>query len=308
MDNRLTRFGLPFDRRLEEALLALYSTLESAESRRGYEAEWRRWSAWCAEKNVSPGAVDTVHVQQYLVGMQERGLAKATRARALAVIRRVYGEFVRCGILKINPAREATSIRESSEPRTPWLKEEELQAMLQRPARFTSWREERDWLILATLVGTGLRRQEVARLDRSLFVKTPRGLAVKVRAKGNKEGVITLPKWLERYFQTWRTHSPWVFPSTEFSMQPLTGASILNIVKRAAEKAGIPKERATAHAIRRSFVTLALMRGVAIEDLQRALLHSSKTITERYAKAAPPTIAPGEALGDLVIENPWKRR
>jgi site-specific recombinase XerD len=60
------------------------------------------------------------------------------------------------------------------------------------------------------------------------------------------------------------------------------------------------KEVATPHAIRRSFVTIARARGVALDDLQAALMHSQVSTTEAYDRALRAMrSAPGDVLVDI---------
>lgn len=293
--------------KFETALLGLWNQLESDESRRGYRADWRRWCHWLTSKSISPLVVTTADVQRYLSDMHDRKLTKATRARALAVIRRVYGVLVRSDVLSINPAREAENIRVSHEPRTPWLSAEEISTLLKRPEMFSSWREQRDWLILATLIGTGLRRSEVANLtyDR-LFTPETGVWATKVRAKGGKEGIVALPKWLAHEIHAWeatnKCRSGPIFPTNHKSDRPVSGGTIRNIVKRAADKTHTAIKRATPHALRRSFVTITGQLGVSLEDRQAALLHSNRATTELYDKAVRAMqSAPGNVLEDIVM-------
>lgn len=300
---------LPAERRatLEEELLRLWAALESAESKRAYQADWRRWCTWLAARHIAPAAATAATVQRYLIDMGGRRLSKATRARALAVLRKVYAAFVRAGVLQSNPAREAENIRVSSEPRTPWLSEDELRALLVRPATATSWRARRDWLVLAWIIGTGLRRRDVARIRwADLFAGGKGRTLCRVVVKGDKEGVVPVPLWVTPELAAWRkteavADAAPMFPRDPGALEPISPGTVRNIVKRAAVVSGLAPERATPHALRRSFVTLARQRGASIEDLQATLLHASKATTERYDRAARISKdAPGDLLGDLL--------
>jgi len=293
---------------LEEALLALWNGLESPESRRGYRDEWLRWCSWLANQEAPLLAVRPLHVQRYLADLYKAGKAKATRARALSVVRQTYAALVVAGLLLVNPAREVKNIKMASEPRTPWLGDDELRQLLVRLPTTAPWVQQRDWLICAMLVGTGLRRSEAARLRRDHLVPVEGGLAARVRAKGNKDAFIVLPSWLSVEINIWCeqqsiTTGP-LFQSHEGGTKAVGPTTVRNAVKRLAERAGIELDRSTPHAIRRSFATLTGQRGVSLRDRQAALLHSSQATTERYDKAAKlPKVAPGEVLRDLIVER-----
>lgn len=296
--------------RLEEALLAFRQSLDSPESVRGYRDDWERWALWLRDEAVHPLAAKPLHVLRYLVQLHDEGKAKATRARALAVIRSTYAALVVAfsdipGVLDTNPAREVKNIKVSSDPRTPWLSAEELQRLMVRPPPEASWVQRRDWLICATLMGTGWRRSEIARTRRDQLLSAPGGFAARIRAKGGKEAIVPIPVWLSTEVDAWCrengiTAGP-IFPQQQGSDAAVGPTTVRNALKRTAKRAGLDLTRATPHAIRRSFATVTGQRGVSLEDRQAAMLHSSKTTTERYDKAARlPEQAPGEVLRDLV--------
>lgn len=296
--------------RLRAALLALWNRLESAHSRQAYAADWRRFCEWATARDLHPLAVQPLHVQQYIAWMRDRGKAKATRARALASLRATYGALVigfsdMPGVMPANPAREVANLRIGSEPKTPWLSENELAAMLAAPVANATWRARRNWLIVATLAGLGWRRAEVAGLRREQLIEAPGGFTARVRAKGGKIGFVPVPGWLGEEIDAWCrsqeiTHGP-VFPRAPGVPSSISTTIVWQAVKQAAAAAGIDASHATPHALRRSFATITGQRGVSLEDRQAAMLHSSKTTTERYDKAAKlPSQAPGEALRDLV--------
>jgi integrase/recombinase XerD len=295
---------------LETAIGALRDRLESAHSERAYREDWARFCAWLVETHgPHPLAVQPIHVVHYMAALTQRGLAKSTRARALAVLRGIYGALVVAGQVATNPAREVKNPRVSSEPKTPWLSEDTIRRLLDDPGE--KWIEQRDRLVALTLLGMSLRRAEIARLDWRSFQSAPNGLAVAVRAKGNKEAIVPVPVWLSEKLRAWRTLNghvgEWrgpVFPRHHGASAPIGPSTVYGAVKRLAERAGIDPSKVTPHAFRRSFATLTGQRGVSLEDRQAAMLHSSRATTERYDKAAKlPQNAPGEVLRDLVDDN-----
>ena len=318
MNDKLIKYEAGFDialvpaekqEALIEELLTLWRSLESEDSQRAYKGDWSRWCKWCRKKGISPAEAHTMHVQKYLIELHQGGKAKATRQRMLAVLRKVYAVFVRAEILPVNPAREAENIRVNKDPTTPWFSEDEIRKFLEPPAD-TSFRAQRDWLVIATLIGTGLRRREVASLTREqLFQLEEDVVGVSVIVKGNKKGVIRLPKWLSMELQSWckaRNITGPIFPKSQKG-PAISRDSIGVIVKRAAKRAGLDPKLATAHGFRRSLVTHARARGVSLEDCQAALLHSSRATTERYDKGVHlMKAAPGDIFEDLMKKGkPW---
>jgi len=294
--------------RLEEALLALWNGLESRHSRRGYREDWGRWCAWLEGEGVHPLVATTLHVQRYLSWMHDASKqAKATRARALSVVRQTYAALVRSGILVVNPARDAQNPRVSSDPRTPWLEESALARLLTAPPPDATWIERRNWLLTVTVFGLGLRRSELVQLTRASFTVGEHGITVTGTVKGNKQGLIPVPGWLWQLLDVWCRENNVVSGPIFFCANTrvaLTDQSVWIAVRKTAAAAGV--EHATPHALRRSFATVTGLRGVSIEDRQLAMQHVSKTTTERYDKAVRTiTTAPGEVLENLVGRPRW---
>ena len=298
--------------RLEEALRGLQNALESPHSKRAYRDDWHRWCEWLASQGVHPLLARAVHVQRYLGELYEQKKAKPTRARCITVIRSVYSVIVVSGLMLVNPAREVKNIKVSPEPKTPWLAEDEVKKLLAHPGADVSWSDLRDWIICITLLGTGLRRAEVARLRRDQFIAAPGGLALKVRAKRGKEGFVPVPTWLSSEISLWCQNEgiergP-LFPRSKGGDVPISPSRLRTAVKNAAARADLPKERCTPHALRRSFVTLARQRGASLEGLQHALMHGSITTTELYDHGTTiPSKAPGELLADLIVSPTFHR-
>lgn len=297
--------------RWADVLAAFLVGLESADSRRAYGADWSHFTQFLDGVGIDVLSATPMHVAAHLEAMRTRGLARATRARALSVLREVYAAACRAQLISLNPAREIRLPRADRDPRTPWLTEQQIVALLSGPRE--SWVERRDRLVLLVLVGLGLRRKSVAVLQVDDLVRAPDGrLAVRVRAKGGKEAVLLFPAWLATEVHSWiasscvtgplfprlrRVGYDDVRPDLQKGLGP---GKVRQIVKAAAKRAGIDEKLATPHALRRSFVTIARQRGVALEDLQVALMHSQATTTAQYDRALRTMrTAPGDVFGDL---------
>ena len=294
--------------RLEEALRSLQNSLESEHTRRAYRDEWRRWCTWIGSQGIHPISAQPLHVHRYMEHLYTTKKAKATRARALTIVRSVYSAIVVSGLMPINPAREVKNIRVASDPRTPWLSAEELKRLLVYPSSDASWIERRDWLITHTLVGTGLRRAEIARMRREHLIAAPDGYRVKVRAKRSKDGTTTLPVWLSQFIDEWCEENS-IASGPLFrrvgSTSGLSPSRIYWAVKFTAIRTGVDKNRSTPHSLRRTLTTIAKDRGVPMQDIQYQLMHEHGSTTERYYRGtALPANSPGEVLADLIGRKP----
>ena len=306
----LSREGLSQSDRLAAALADLLGGIESRDSRAGYERDWRGYAGWLADGGLDPLVARTYHVQTYLLGLRERGLARATRSRALSVIRSVYAALVRADLLALNPALDARVGRVDRSPKTPWLTEDDIQKVLAVPPGTGG---KRDWLIVRVLVGMGWRASEVARLHSSQFTKTPDGRpAVRVAVKGGRQGVVSIPGWLWADLRASVTLGGPLFPRVPGGSAQVGRGHVWSVVKRSALAAGLDPSVVTPHSFRRSFVTIALARGVPLAEVQAAVVHANAATTMLYDKALrglgaapgeglrPMSSSPGDAAGDAV--------
>jgi integrase/recombinase XerC len=301
------------DPRVAAAFARILADLGSPESLRAYRAEWERFCTHLAAQNVAPLSARTIDVQTYLLGLRAAGKKASTRARALSVIRAVYAALAREGLVQGNPAREAKNPKgDPSAQRTPWLTAEELTQFLAAVPADASFRAQRDYLISMTLAMTGLRRAEVARIAVEDFEADASGeRQLRVRAKGAKYGTIQLVAPLAHALDAWCasqgiTSGP-IFRRAPNSPRPVSTGTIRNVVRRQAARAGFRDvDKFAPHAFRRTLATLADQRGVAKEVIQRGLLHSKSTTTERYMKLGHAPKAPADAFVDLLPEG-WRR-
>jgi integrase/recombinase XerD len=135
--------------------------------------------------------------------------------------------------------------------------------------------------IIALLYSCGLRRSEL--LDLKPGDIDSQRLLVKIRrGKGNVDRYVQLSsqmlELLRSYYKVYRPVE-WLIegnPGTQYSAE-----SVVNVVKRAALRAGI-KKRVTPHVLRHSFATHHLEQGTDLRYIQEFLGHKNSKTTERY--------------------------
>lgn len=147
---------------------------------------------------------------------------------------------------------------------------------------------ERNRAILEMLYGCGIRVSELTNLKISdLFFDEG---FIKVTGKGNKQRFVPISEYTKKFINIYknevRSHQE---PKKEASDilflnrrgNQLTRAMIFTIVRRLAEKAGIPK-KISPHTFRHSFATHLLENGANLRAIQQMLGHESITTTEVY--------------------------
>lgn len=148
----------------------------------------------------------------------------------------------------------------------------------------------RDWVILALLLGAGLRREELAELTFDAMKQQPtRGGKMRdvlqVKGKGAKDRVIPISDKLGKRLREWRDMIGGGNVARSLGMKKELGASmsavaIFHLVSRYGEKIGIPE--LAPHDLRRTYAQLGYEAGVPITQISTLLGHSSVATTQKY--------------------------
>jgi integrase len=168
-----------------------------------------------------------------------------------------------------------------------WLTRNQAQQLLTLPDRSKN-RGKRDLVLLAMLIGCGLRREELASLRYELIEeRDERWIIADLLGKGNRVRTIAMPGWAKLALDDWSAAMGTaagpvlrrVNKGDVISPQPLTPQSVRYIVKSYGRQLGL---NLTPHDLRRTFAKLARRGGAALEQIQLALGHGSLVVTERY--------------------------
>ncbi len=139
--------------------------------------------------------------------------------------------------------------------------------------------------IVSLLYSSGLRRNEL--LNLAITDIDSKRMMVKVRsAKVNKDRYTVLSKSpLEDLRAYYTSYHPKTFLFEGAKGGKYSATSVMNIIYRAARKAGIRK-RVSPHVLRHSFATHLLENGTDIRHIQLLLGHNSTKTTEIYTHVA----------------------
>lgn len=162
--------------------------------------------------------------------------------------------------------------------------------------------------VLMTTYGTGLRLQEVCKLEVG-DIDSGRMLIHVRQGKGRRDRYVMLPERillvLRRYWATERPAKPFLFPGREPDTCVSTSA-VQDTVRAAAKKAGISK-RVTPHVLRHTFATHLLELGTDVRVIQMLLGHRSVQTTMRYTRVTGQHIAGVQSPID-VLGTPKQRK
>jgi integrase/recombinase XerC len=301
---------------LAERFLAMLANERGASEHtvRAYRREVRSFAAYLAEALGDGGriaAVEHLHIRAYLGVLYQRGLTKASVARALAAVRSWFKWLAKEGMVEQNPALLVSTPKLPKHlPRVPSAEEvnrvlnslEEAKGAAKRGKAsgeaedVVAW-PERDRVIFELLYGCGIRNSELVGLNMD-SVKWGDD-AILVRGKGKKERLVPLGDEAAialRAYLLARTErlmaagkggmvheGPLV---TNLRMRGdcrLTTRSVGRIVKAIALSRGLAAD-VHPHTLRHAFGTHMLEEGADLRAIQEMLGHERLSTTQRYTQ------------------------
>ena len=288
-----------------EAFLRVLTTERGASEHtvRAYAREVRSFAGYLEEQFGAGGklaAVEHLHIRAYLAALYERGLTKASAARALASIRSWFKWMAKEGRIEKNPGLlVGTPKRKQHLPRVPSV--EELNRLLtgledKGGDDAGAW-PERDRVIFELLYGCGIRNSELCGLDmRSVRWADE---TILVRGKGKRERLVPLgdeaARALRAYLPERRAKlvsggkgvlvadGPLMVNLRLKASCRLTTRSVGRIVKAIAQSRGLAAD-VHPHTLRHAFGTHMLEEGADLRAIQEMLGHERLSTTQRYTQ------------------------
>jgi integrase/recombinase XerD len=214
---------------------------------------------------------------------QEKNIKNNTIRRKISGLKLFYEYLCNFNHINKNPlANIPAVIGDTDQKQTEILTEEECNQLCDI-VDISTREGVRDYMLIHTLWGTGIRPSEIIRLkwqdvhlDREYFLIR--------QGKGNKQRVIYIvagnKEQFRRYEKVNRKHDAYpVFPKA--GKEHLTLFDLRSIVKKYVDAVGI-KKNITPKSFRPTFATQMYEDGVSLEDLKEILGHSTTTETSVY--------------------------
>jgi integrase/recombinase XerC len=295
---------------LVEGFLAMLANERgaSAHTVRAYAREVRSFADYLRETlgdGASVKMVEHLHIRAYMGALYERGLTKASAARALAAVRSWFKWLAKEGKVTQNPALLVSTPKLPKHlPRVPSMEEvNRVLNSLDGEGSVATERQdaaawpERDRVIFELLYGCGIRNSELVGLDMG-SVKW-RDDAVLVRGKGRKERLVPLgdeaavalkaylplreAKLLAAGKGALVANGPLVMNLRMRGDCRLTTRSVGRIVKAIALSRGLAAD-VHPHTLRHAFGTHMLEEGADLRAIQEMLGHERLSTTQRYTQ------------------------
>lgn len=264
----------------------------SANTAAAYSRDLNQYVAHLVESGVTE--VDDVSgndVSTYVVSLTERGLAPTTVARKVAAVRGLHRFLVAEDMAAADPTALVDSPkRPASIPKA--LTVEEVERLIAAAAG-ESAPAARDVAILEFMYASGARVAETVGLD-VLDLDLDEATAL-VTGKGSKQrlvplgnfAVAALRRYLERRLELKgdRPDPGALFLSARGGR--LSRQSIWQLVRKYAERAGLPRDSVSPHVLRHSVATHMVEGGADLRTVQEILGHASISTTQVYTRVSP---------------------
>ncbi len=277
----------------------------SAHTLRAYRRELHGFAAYMAKSHGSVKSVDRIEhtqIRAYLSTLYERGLSKASAARALAAIRSWFKWLARAGYLVQNVASLVSTPRLPKHlPRVPSI--EQLNRVVDSMADdAVSW-PARDKAIVELLYGCGIRNAELTGLNLDDIHWANE--AILVRGKGQKQRYIPLGDAAAVALRAYLAERSLRLAANGGVAASSTPALLLNLRMRGLDKPGGDARLTTRsvgrivkriailhglssdvhpHTLRHAFGTHLLEEGADLRAIQELLGHERLSTTQRYTQ------------------------
>ncbi len=264
------------------------NSVSSVHSRRAYDKALDDFLAWY--RSAPRGPFRKAVVQEYRVKLEADGFAASTINVRLAAIRKLALEAadndlltaeLAAGIARVHGVK-ALGVRTGN-----WLSKEQAEQLLAAPDPSTR-KGKRDRVILALMLGCGLRRNEVAALKfEQVQQREGRWALVDLEGKGGRVRTVPMPGWAKVSIDNWAEAAgsssgrilQAISKADRVMHAGMTPQSVFMTVQTYTQRLGV---QAAPHDLRRTFAKLAHKGRAALEQIQLSLGHATILTTERY--------------------------
>ena len=229
-------------------------------------------------------SVDSDVIRDWMESMMDKGNNATSINRRLSALRSFYRFALARKLVDKDPVHGVTGPKKGR-PLPQFLKENEMDRLLDAGSWTESFEDVRDRTIIMTFYETGIRLSELIGLDDSMVDFSNRQL--KVMGKRNKQRVIpfgkelltTLRDYMKCRDKEVNRLSDALFVTAKG--QRMTSSQVREAVRKNLSKVCTLKKR-TPHVLRHTFATAMLNNKAGIESVKKLLGHESLSTTEIY--------------------------
>ncbi|MGM1048594.1 MAG: tyrosine-type recombinase/integrase, partial [Bacillota bacterium] len=256
---------------------------------RNYQTMLGEFVEYCTDNQVvNVEDVTTSHVRNYLLQCQDKGNVAGTINTKLMRIRAFFNYMVECEVIKNSPAKKVKLLKEDVKIEV--FSDEQINQMLNFYRRIKrrekSYCAYRDYMIIVTILGTGIRRGEIIGLKWSDI--DFENQSISVFRKTRRKETLPLTHKLTKEFLAYQTFckqhmgrvNEYVFTKRDYTQ--LTENSLMLVFKYLKDKMNFPNVRVSPHTFRHTFCHRLAMSGMSAFAIQKLMRHQNISVTMRY--------------------------
>lgn len=262
----------------------------SAISMKSYNSGVKKFLGFLHDEGIAQPTRDSVLL--YKRTLTEKYSA-STVALYLSALRRFFSWCESEGLYP-NITTGVKSPKLSHEHKRDAFSAEELNGIISA-MKHNSLEAKRNYAIFTLIAGTGLRTIEVSRANVGDMHRVAGVWVLDIQGKGHasKDAFVKLAEPVKQAIDEYLSERGHVSPNAPLFAScsrrnrggRLTTRTISQVCKNAMIAQGYNSHRLTAHSLRHSAITLALMAGQALDDVSAFARHSSVSITMVYNHA-----------------------
>ena len=256
---------------------------------KSYQEDIDKFCEFIYHEGVMIDGVDVICIRNFLTEELNQGISKRSCKRRLSSLKHFYKYMVNVGYIKDNPFVFVSAPKvETKYPHA--LYKDQIAELFKRNAERTDELALRDQAILYLLYYSGIRADELVKLDvQSIAIKDR---VVRVLGKGNQERIIPFTADCQKVLKAYIDRERIVLLRKSKDMTPalflnaqgerLTTRGLEYILDAIEEKIGL-FVGLHPHILRHSFATHLLENGADLRVIQELLGHESINATQVYA-------------------------
>jgi site-specific recombinase XerD len=290
-DDKTLSTSLHNAKRTDAIVDMVVDSVTSIHSKRAYSRALVEFLDWYEENSFT--LLTKAVVQKYKTHLMDARLSPSTVNQKMSAIRKLAKEAADNGL--VDPVlaigiSEVKGVKSSGVRTGNWLSPKQAEHLIEAPDT-TRLKGIRDQAILAIMIGSGIRRSEVANPSfKHVQMRDNRWAIVDLVGKGNRVRTVPIPAWAKSAIDRW-IGAAGIHPTPEGRVfrsirkndaiggSSITPQGIYEVVIGYAEELGY---QLAAHDLRRTFAKLARKGGAGLEQIQLSLGHASVNTTERY--------------------------
>lgn len=224
--------------------------------------------------------IDSNQIRTWLIQLSDDSIQNRSINRKLATLRTFFKFLLRRGDITDNPMTRIKMIK-TKKKLPQFIRETEMEPILNQPVDRTSFEELRDQLMLYLLYGTGIRLAELISLQKNQINIASQ--TIKVLGKRNKERIIPIPSIMGDMIRNYLQICP--FESAHLLLtnkgEILYPMFVQRLIKKQLSSA-TTLEKLSPHVLRHTYATHLLNRGADLNAIKELLGHANLAATQVY--------------------------